>query len=94
MVIPGSGCSLGAARPDLTGRQGSGILIDMRAILNIDNSLLRDAVRLTGIKEKNSLVRLGLEALIAKESARRLANMGGTQKQLRGIRRRRSRHVS
>jgi Arc/MetJ family transcription regulator len=68
--------------------------IDMRAILNIDNSLLRDAVKLTGVKEKNSLVRLGLEALIAKESARRLANLGGTQKQLRGIRRRRLRQVS
>jgi Arc/MetJ family transcription regulator len=63
----------------------------MRAILNIDNALLRDAVRLTGIKEKNSLVRLGLEALIAKESARRLANLGGTQKQLRGVPRRRYR---
>jgi Arc/MetJ family transcription regulator len=70
------------------------MLIDMRAILNIDNSLLRDAVKLTGIKEKNSLVRLGLEALIAKESARRLANLGGTEKQLRGVRRRRSRPVS
>ena len=40
---------------------------------------------------KTSLVRLGLEALIAKESARRLANLGGTEKQLRAIRRRRPR---
>jgi Arc/MetJ family transcription regulator len=62
----------------------------MRTTLNIDDSLLRDAERLTGVKEKTSLVRLGLEALIAKESARRLATLGGTEKQLRTIRRRRS----
>jgi Arc/MetJ family transcription regulator len=61
----------------------------MRTTLNIDDSLLRDAERLTGVKEKTSLVRLGLEALIAKESARRLANLGGTERQLRAIRRRR-----
>jgi Arc/MetJ family transcription regulator len=61
----------------------------MRTTLNIDDSLLRDAERLTGVKEKTSLVRLGLEALIAKESARRLADLGGTEKQLRAIRRRR-----
>ncbi|HEU4340187.1 MAG TPA: type II toxin-antitoxin system VapB family antitoxin [Candidatus Binatia bacterium] len=63
----------------------------MRTTLNIDDSLLRDAERLTGVKEKTSLVRLGLEALIAKESARRLANLGGTEKQHRRIRRRRPR---
>jgi Arc/MetJ family transcription regulator len=62
----------------------------MRTTLNIDDSLLRDAERLTGVKEKTSLVRLGLEALISKESARRLANLGGTEKQLRSVRRRRS----
>jgi Arc/MetJ family transcription regulator len=66
----------------------------MRTTLNIDDSLLRDAERLTGVKEKTSLVRLGLEALIAKESARRLANLGGTEKQLRGVRRRRSRSAA
>ena len=66
----------------------------MRTTLNIDDSLLRDAERLTGVKEKTSLVRLGLEALIAKESARRLANLGGTEKRLRAIRRRRPRKAS
>jgi Arc/MetJ family transcription regulator len=66
----------------------------MRTTLNIDDSLLRDAERLTGVTEKTSLVRLGLEALIAKESARRLANLGGTEKQLRGVRRRRSRSAA
>ncbi|MGH7796159.1 MAG: type II toxin-antitoxin system VapB family antitoxin [Candidatus Binatia bacterium] len=62
----------------------------MRTTLNIDDALLRDAERLTGVKEKTSLVRLGLEALIAKESARRLANLGGTEKPVRAIRRRRA----
>ena len=66
----------------------------MRTTLNIDVSLLREAERLTGVKEKTSLVRLGLESLIAKESARRLANLGGTEKKLRGIRRRRPRSVA
>ena len=54
----------------------------MRTTLNIDDSLLRNAAKLTGVKEKTSLVRLGLEALIAKESGRRLANLGGTEKRL------------
>jgi len=61
----------------------------MRTTLNIDESLLRHAAKLTGIKEKTSLVRLGLEALIARESARRLAALGGTEKGLRPIQRRR-----
>ena len=61
----------------------------LRTTLNIDDSLVQNAERLTVVKEKTSLVRLGLKALIAKESARRLANLGGTQKRLRRIRRRR-----
>jgi Arc/MetJ family transcription regulator len=69
----------------------SGILMHMRTTLNIDDSLLTHAAKLTGVKEKTSLVRLGLEALIAKESARRLANLGGTERQLRAIPRRRPR---
>ena len=71
-----------------------GIMMHMRTTLNIDDSLLHDAERLTGVKEKTSLVRLGLEALIAKESARRLANLGGTEKRVRSIRRRRAGKVS
>lgn len=63
----------------------------MRTTLNIDDSLLNNAARLTGVKEKTSLVRLGREALIARESARRLANLGGTEKNLRAIPRRRPR---
>jgi Arc/MetJ family transcription regulator len=61
----------------------------MRTTLNIDDGLMDRASRLTGIKEKTALVRLGLEALIARESARRLARMGGTQKRLEEIPRRR-----
>ncbi len=61
----------------------------MRTTLNIDNELLAKAAELTGIKEKTSLVRLGLEALIARESAKRLAALGGTEKQLKKIPRRR-----
>jgi Arc/MetJ family transcription regulator len=63
----------------------------MRTTLNIDDGLLRRASRLTGIREKTSLVRLGLEALIALESARRLAKLGGTEKDLVPIPRRRAR---
>lgn len=62
----------------------------MKTTLNIDEALLKRAARLTGVSEKTSLVRLGLEALIALESARRLARLGGTERELRPIRRRRS----
>ena len=66
------------------------ILMHMRTTLNIDEDLLRRAADLTGIKEKTSLVHLGLEALIAKESARRLAELGGSDKRVRPVRRRRA----
>jgi Arc/MetJ family transcription regulator len=62
----------------------------MRTTLNIDEELLQRAAVLTGVREKTSLVRLGLEALIAKESARRLAELGGSEKRLEPIRRRKS----
>jgi hypothetical protein len=61
----------------------------MRTTLNIEDILLDKAAKLTGIKEKTSLVRLGLEALIAKESSKRLAKLGGTEKKLDMIPRRR-----
>ena len=57
----------------------------MRTTLNIDDDVLEKAYRLTGIKEKTALVRLGLEALIARESSKRLAKLGGTEKDLRPI---------
>jgi Arc/MetJ family transcription regulator len=62
----------------------------MRTTLNIDDELLRQAAELTGIEEKTSLVRMGLEALIALESARRLAALGGSEKKLAQVPRRRS----
>ena len=62
----------------------------MRTTLNIDDDLIRKAAKMTGISEKTSLVRLGLEALIALESARRLAALGGTEKDLGSVRRRRA----
>jgi Arc/MetJ family transcription regulator len=61
----------------------------MRTTLNIDDSLIKRASKLTGIKEKTSLVRLGLEALVARESSKRLAKLGGTEKNLQMIPRRR-----
>ena len=62
----------------------------MRTTLNIDDEILEEASRLTGIKEKTALVRLGLESLIARESSKRLARLGGTEKDLGPIPRRRT----
>jgi Arc/MetJ family transcription regulator len=62
----------------------------MRTTLNIEDELLNKAAKLTGIREKTSLVRLGLEALIARESGKRLAKLGGTEKKLEMIPRRRT----
>ncbi len=61
----------------------------MRTTLNIENELIESASELTGIKEKTTLVKLGLEALIAKESSKRLAKLGGSEKDMRVPRRRR-----
>ena len=62
----------------------------MRTTLIIDDELLARARALTGIEEKTALVRAGLEALIAREAAKRLAALGGTQPKLADIPRRRS----
>ncbi len=67
------------------------ILMCVRTTLNIDDGLLEHARRLSGIREKTALVRAGLEALVARESARRLVALGGSEKSLRRIRRRRPR---
>jgi Arc/MetJ family transcription regulator len=50
----------------------------MKTTLNIDDKLLAEARRLTRIEEKTALVHAGLEALIARASARRLAALGGS----------------
>jgi hypothetical protein len=61
----------------------------MRTTLNIDQQLLERAGKLTGVTEKTALVRMGLQALIALESARRLAQLGGSEPSLRPSPRRR-----
>jgi hypothetical protein len=61
----------------------------MRTTLIIDDRLLQRARELTGIQEKTALVRAGLQALIAREAAKRLAALGGTEPGLRPIPRRR-----
>jgi Arc/MetJ family transcription regulator len=63
---------------------------EMRTTLVLDDDLLAEAQRLTGVKEKTLLVREGLTALIERESARRLARLGGTEPDLTAIPRRRS----
>ena len=62
----------------------------MRTTLHIDDALLTKAAQLTGIREKTSLVKRGLEALISVESSRRLAQLGASEKNLREIRRRKA----
>jgi Arc/MetJ family transcription regulator len=63
----------------------------MRTTLNIDDALLGRATELSGLREKTAVVRAGLEALVAKESARRLAALGGSDRRVRQIPRRRPR---
>ena len=60
----------------------------MRTTLNIDDQLLNEAQRITGMSEKASLVREGLRALIERESAQRLARLGGSEPQLEPVPRR------
>jgi len=61
----------------------------MRTTMNIDEALLSRASKLIGVHKKTTLVRLGLTALIARESSKRLAALGGTEKRLSDIPRRR-----
>jgi Arc/MetJ family transcription regulator len=63
----------------------------MRTTLIIDDALLDKARKLSGIDEKTAVVRAGLEALIARESARRLAALGGTEREPTAAPRRRNR---
>lgn len=65
----------------------------MRTTVNIDDQLLAEAQRITGLNEKAALVREGLKALIERESARRLAKLGATDPKLKPIPRRRTDRV-
>ncbi len=62
----------------------------MRTTLNIDDDLYAQAVELTGVHEKTALVRESLHALIERESAKRLALLGGSEPDLIPIPRRQS----
>jgi Arc/MetJ family transcription regulator len=63
--------------------------MQMRTTLILDDKLLDRARRLTGVNEKTALVHAGLEALIAREAAKRVAALGGTEPKLQPIPRRR-----
>jgi len=62
----------------------------MRTALNIDDQLLAEAQRITGVAEKAVLVREALKALIERESARRLARLDGSEPKIQPIPRRRT----
>ena len=62
----------------------------MRTTLNLDEALLAEARRLSGIEERTTLIHEGLRALIAREAARRLALLGGKSPKLKPIPRRRA----
>jgi Arc/MetJ family transcription regulator len=63
----------------------------MRTTLALDDDLVRKAQEFTGVAEKTALIREALKALIERESARRLAALGGAMRELKNIPRRRSR---
>ena len=62
----------------------------MRTTVNIDDRLLAEARRVSGMQKNAMLVREGLRALIERESARRLARLGATEPELKPVSRRRS----
>lgn len=62
----------------------------MRTTIVLDDDLVAQAQAFTGLSEKSSLVREALKALIERESARRLARLGGTEPKLKAPPRRRS----
>jgi Arc/MetJ family transcription regulator len=61
----------------------------MRTTVALDDYLMRIAQELTGLEKKAVLIREALKALIERESARRLASLGGTMPKLKQVRRRR-----
>jgi Arc/MetJ family transcription regulator len=63
----------------------------MRTTLALDDDLIRIAQEFTGVEEKTALVREALKALIERESARRLASLGGAMPGLKSVPRRRMR---
>lgn len=62
----------------------------MRTTLNLDDALLDEARRLTGLTERTALIHAGLRALIERASAERLARLGGSEPELQALPRRRA----
>ena len=60
----------------------------MRTTVTLDDALVARAQRLTGLTERSALLREALTALVQRESARRLARLGGTEPELKPIPRR------
>ena len=63
----------------------------MRTTVALDDELLRTAQEFTGVSERTALIREALKALIERESARRLASLGGAMPQLKHVPRRKAR---
>jgi Arc/MetJ family transcription regulator len=61
----------------------------MRTTIALDDDLIAKAQAYTGVEEKTALVREALKALIQREAAKRLANLGGSQPGIKGAPRRR-----
>jgi Arc/MetJ family transcription regulator len=70
-----------------------GILMHMRTTVILNEELLKKAQELSGLREKTAVLHAGLQALISRESAKRLAALGGTEPSLKPIPRRRSRQA-
>lgn len=62
----------------------------MRTTINLDEKLVEEARRMTGTKERTALIHEGLRALIERESARRLARLGGSEPGIQLVPRRRT----
>ncbi|MBA3491814.1 MAG: type II toxin-antitoxin system VapB family antitoxin [Rubrobacteraceae bacterium] len=62
----------------------------MRTTINLDDELIEEARRISGVEGRTALIHEGLRALIERESARRLARLGGSEPRLRPVPRRRS----
>ncbi len=60
----------------------------MRMTINLDEGLIEEAQRITGISERTAVIHEGLRALIARESAKRLARLGGSDPRAGGAARR------
>ena len=63
----------------------------MRTTVNLDDDLIEQAQQISGISDRTAMIHEGLRALIERESARRLARLGGSEPKLRGVSRRRTR---